>query len=590
MNARVLWAALAGALPLLSQQVCAPTPAYTPCDIVFELNDQEAAAHPNPYLSVDLRAELRSPRARTILMQAFWHSGRKLVIRFSPTEPGAWDFRVSGNLPRFNGKLGQVEATEAADPGFLLPANVHHWMTSETRKQHLWMGDTWLDFAIAPQPVFDAYVEARASQKFNHVRGLVLPEPQRAFPTADTPDAAFFAQLDQRVAAFNQKGIFTDLILARDSAQLSKLFSGWQQRERFIRYIVSRYAAFHATWQLLAEFESGDESRPLLKELGLLIKKYDPYHHPRSTGALATSAPVQPDGWQNFVIHHSADDAIGAIEHQVFPTPFVNTGFAAAGTPPDAFVRRLWNSTMNGQYPSAVLQAAAPESPNAKVMANWFEFMRRTRYWELEPYFDIDGARCIALHGTEYVIYVEKWGTVEILIEKHGYDVFWFNPSTGELVKEKKDFKGEKWVGEPPSKTGEWVLHLSREGRKEGMLRSYKFESRPNLMQEIEQNPQKMPFDLLEPSAEQLSIAKPSKYSVKVKRETRGTRSMLYLWTGEVPTEGRGYRVLGTGADGTLTLPRNLAKNFPAVFNIRIYALNAVGKAYAVDKVYRLAE
>ncbi len=75
---------------------------------------------------------------------------------------------------------------------------------------------------------------------------------------------------------------------------------------------------------------------------------------------------------------------------------------------------------------------------------------------------------------------------------------------------------------------------------------------------------------------------------MKLKRETRGTREMRYLWTGEVPTEGRGYRILGTGPQGTLQIPDTLAKIFPAVFNMRIYAINAVGKVYAVDRVFRL--
>ncbi len=586
MFLRSLGVALALGLRLSAQQVCQPVPIYSPCDIVFELNDQEAAAHPNPYVSVDLKAEIRSPRARTVLMSAFWAGGRKMVIRFAPIDPGTWDFKITGNIERFNGKLGQATATESADGGFLLPANVHHWMTGETRKAHLWMGDTRLDFAIEPQAGFDAYVEARASQKFTHVRGLVL-QPD-AFTAPDRPNHAYFEQLDRRVASLNGKGIFTDLILARDAAAFSKLFDGWQSRERFLRYAISRYAAFHITWQLLGEFESGADSRALLKEVGGLVLKHDPYKHPRATGTIASSGPLLPDAWQNFVVHHSSDDAIGAIEHQVHPAPFVNTGFSEAATPPDEFRRRLWRATMNGQYPQAVIPA--PDSPNAKAMADWFGFMAGNRYWELEPYFDIDGARAVALPGVEYIVYIEKWGTVEILIEKHGYDVFWMNVSTGEVTKEKKDFKNEKWVGEPPSKTGEWVLRLSREGRKEGMLRSYKFESRPNLMQEIEQNPAKMPWDFLEPASDRLSIAKPPKHAVKVKRETRGTRSMFYLWTGEVPTESQGYRVLSTGAEGTLKLPANLARNFPAVFNLRLYALNAVGKVYAMDKVYRLTE
>src|SRR5262249_22664898 len=160
------------------------------------------------------------------------------------------------------------------------------------------------------------------------------------------------------------------------------------------------------------------------------------------------------------------------------------------------FRKRLWNATMNGQYPTAMLNPASTDSASSKVMAGWYDFFARTRYWELEPYYDIDGARCIALPGVEYIVYLEKPNYVEMLIEKHGYDVFWFNPITGELTKEKKEFKGEKYFGEPPNKNQDWVLHLSREGHKEGM-KSYKFESRPNLMQEIEQSPQRMPFDIV---------------------------------------------------------------------------------------------
>ncbi|HUQ91319.1 MAG TPA: DUF5060 domain-containing protein [Bryobacteraceae bacterium] len=592
MSGRIVLTAFLAVTSGLAQQVCSPTPTYTPCDIVFELNDQEAAAHSNPYVSVDIRAELRSPKARTILMPAFWDGGRRMVIRFSPIDAGNWDFRISSNLQRFDGKLGQVQATESADPGFLRPANVHHWMYSETRKAHLWMGDTFLDFPIAPQPTFEAYLEARSQQKFNHVRGLVLGKPgeeKRAFTSAEMPVPAFFQQLDQRMLALGKKGIFTDLVLAHDGKQLMDLFPGWKDRERFLRYVVARYAAMHLTWQLMAEFESYADSRAVMKDLGTLIKSMDPYQHPRSTGTTATSAPALPDGWMNFVQHESADDAIGAIEHHVFPTPFVNSGFAKEADGADNFRKRLWNATMNGQYPSAILNSANPDSASSKVMAGWYDFFARTRWWELEPHYDVDGGRALALPGVEYIVYVEKSDHVEILVEKHNYDVYWYNPVTGELIHEKKDFKGEKWAGEPPNKSQDWVLHLSRDGHKEGM-RSWKFESRPNVMQEIEQNPQKMPFEIIEPVIDTLQISKPPKYAIKLKRETRGTREMRYLWTGEVPTELRGYRVLGTGANGTLRIPAHLAKIFPAVFNIRLYALNAVGKVYAVDKVFRLSQ
>lgn len=569
----------------LAQQVCAPTPIYSVCDIVIDLDEKEAAAHPNPYLTVDLRAELRSPKAKTILVPAFWDGGRRMVIRFSPVDPGTWDFRLSGNLARFQNKLGQVQATASEDAGFIMPANVHHWRMTESLKAHLWVGDTFLGLGTAPDAEAASYIDTRAKLKFTHVRMAVMGKG--AFQTAEQPDAGYFQQMDKRILALNKAGMFADLVLFDTPGALLAQFGAWQQREKLIRYLVSRYSAFHITWNIFGEFESHADGRSLLKEIGEQVKKYDGYQHPRSTGTTATSAPALPDRWMNFVTHHDQTTTIGAIEHHVFATPMVNTGFAAESASAEEFRKNLWNATMTGQYPTAI---TGNSEAKLQAMKAWQEFMARTRYWDLEPHYDVDGGKALSLPDTEYIIYIEKPGPVEVLVAKHGYDVFWVNPITGESTKEKKEFKGERWMGEPPDKSHDWILHLSREGRKEGMLRSYKFESRPSMMQEIEQSPLKAPFEIIEPAVETLSMSKPAKFSVKVKRETRGTREMRYLWTGEVPTEGRGYRVIGIGTDGTLQIPEILAQQFPAVFNIRLYALNAVGKVYAIDRVLRLTK
>jgi hypothetical protein len=220
-------------------------------------------------------------------------------------------------------------------------------------------------------------------------------------------------------------------------------------------------------------------------------------------------------------------------------------------------------------------------------MTYWFDFFSGTRYWELEPYFDVDGGRAICLPGIEYIVYVEQpSGPVELLVEKHGYDVAWFNPITGEKIPQ-KDWKGDRFVAEPPNRTQDWVLHVSREGRKQSM-RSYKFESRQILMQEVEQNPQRIPFEVVEPSAGELRAGENLKYAVTIKRETRATRSMMYLWTGEVVASAKGARVLGTGAEGMLRIPADLLSSDDAVLNLRITALNANGKAYSLDRVYRV--
>ena len=309
----------------------------------------------------------------------------------------------------------------------------------------------------------------------------------------------------------------------------------------------------------------------MLKEIGGTLDKLDPYNHPRSSNAKVTSSPLLADGWMDFVIEASPDDAIGSVEHQLYQVPFVGITDA----------QHLWNATMNGEYPEF-------RGANAAVCKHWFNFMADTRHWELEPYFDIDGARAIALEDTEYANYMEHPGPpIELSVEKHGYDVNWFDPASGEYTAKKK-YHGEHYTGQPPDTNHPWVLQVSREGHKEGMLKSYKFESRYVPVQEIEIRPEKLPFVIADPAGDTLQAGKPAKFSAKITKSTRATRSMTYLWTGEVAADGRGFRVLGTGSPGTFVVPESIASNFPAVLSVHLTVLNANGKAYAADHVYQL--
>jgi hypothetical protein len=611
MQARTLLLALVVPTIGAAQKICDPTPAYSACELVFELDKQELAAHPNPYLTVQIHAEIRSPRYRTVALPAFWDGAGHMVIRFAPTGAGEWEYRITSNIARFNNKQGIIVGTESSHPGFIRPANGHHWQYTESKQPHLWMGDTSYTMAWLDAAAFQTVVDTRAAQKFTHIRGYAIGRNETGgatYANPDQPDHAFFRKLDERLAYVNSKGIVFDMILGHDRNHLADLFPTWQQRERFIRYMVARYSAFNITWQVMQEFEEYKAGRELSKEIGTLLKKMDPYQHPRSTHTVSTSSPLLADGWMDYAVYQSSDDALGAIEHQLFAVPFVNAEFAYENSgsgkthehhvDSDTFRRRLWNSTMNGQYPTygntgTYGSAELPqdikylEAPGAKAMTVWFDFMSKTRYWDLEPYFDIDGARALALPGVEYILYVERpSGPVEVRLEKHDYDVKWLNPITGEALPQ-KNFKAEKYAIEPPDNQHDWVLHISREGRKEGMLRSYKFESRPFLMQEVESGVKLVPYEIAEPAAQELSVSRPPKYSTKLKRESRATRSMFYLWTGEVAANNQGYRVIGTGDSGTLRLPRMFAETSPSVISVRVYGMNANGKVYFTDRVYR---
>src|SRR5436190_1884836 len=89
---------------LFAQKPCSDTPIYTPCDIPFELTGDET------WQTARITAEVKSPRFKTFTAEAFWDGGRKMLIRFTPTDDGSWELKLTSNLQRFDKQLIKVNA------------------------------------------------------------------------------------------------------------------------------------------------------------------------------------------------------------------------------------------------------------------------------------------------------------------------------------------------------------------------------------------------------------------------------------------------------------------------------------------------
>src|SRR6266853_376173 len=206
------------AQPGLAQPGCPSTPTWAVCDLIFDLTAQE-----NPD-KAELRAEFRSPRHRTYLLRAFREGERRLVIRFTPTEAGAWEYRLTSNLARLDGQMGQGAVSESEAPGFVHGANVHHFAT-ENQKPHLWMSTGVDRFLAVPRTDFDRLVAQRAQEHFTHLRVTIEPG-------ADLVEAA------ERIRAINARGLTADIVLASIPPEA-------RERERYISDVVARFAAFN---------------------------------------------------------------------------------------------------------------------------------------------------------------------------------------------------------------------------------------------------------------------------------------------------------------------------------------------------------
>ena len=565
---------------------------YYPCELKFEMLADEFRS---PQVAVHedlLRVEFRSPGHTTYMMRSFWDGDRTLRVRFTPTEAGEWTYKITSTSKRLNEQEAKFTATETNESGMVNVANVRHWRTTN-KKPHLWLGAEvpWLEME---QTTLETWLDARKKNGFTHIRGTLLSAQgsSKPFMADGKPDLVFFQRLDERVLAVADRGFTADLVIADQAFVQSGAFNDREKMEPFLRYVVARYGGLNVTWQGIERFEDLMESRDLLRDMALFLKKYDGFRHPQSSDARASSSPLITDGWMNYILEASPRPELAAVEHQFTAMPSIHVISTAE---PVGFRHELWNATTNGQYPSVPFEALR-NATNVKAVETWYKLISDARHWEFEPFFDVSGARAVAVDGrpdpeaeidfVECLTYAQTPGIVEVTLPRHKYNPYWINPATGEETP-LKDKRAEVFSQETPDNANDWILYLPREGRKESMARSYYFESHNPPLQEPEADSAKTPFDIVDPPGEQISVRVPVPFRIKLTKNNRATRSMEYVWWGEVLSGGQGLRVLSIGPSGNLIVPKALA--IPgSILTVRLQAINANGKAYEIDRVYTL--
>lgn len=559
---------------------------YKPCELRFEWNPGELPAGESAFHYEWLNIEFRGPDQTTYLIHPFWDGGNRLRARFAPNLAGIWHYRITSPIKRWEVRDATFSVAGGTNPGWVSVANVRHWWTNN-RQPHLWVSAEvpWLQL---DQAAFQAFADARKSDGFTHLRGVLLSGAAGANGPLDAkgnPNFAYFAKLDDRLLYANDRGFVLDLMLADESFISSGAFDQWQLRDDLIKYIAARYSPLDVSWQGFQDFEDRAGNRVLLKEIAGLLKNSDPFHHTMSTDARMTSSMLLRDGWENYIIEASPDPQLAAVERQFTAAPQVHV---IQGVAPDAFRHELWQSTTNGEYPTMRYEASK-NTANIAAMKTWIQVMSGVRHWEFEPFYDVDGARAVGLDNVEYLLYAARPGTVEIeFSEKHKYNPQWINPRTGETIA-LKDAKQDTYSQTTPG-PGDWILEMPRDGQKEHMLKSYKFESVPAPEQVPELNAKSIPFKMEAPSGQTLDGNAPVPYSAKITRANRASRLMQYMWIGEVVADGEGPRVLALGASGDFKIPAKLIKKYPALLNLRLNAINANGKAYSLEGAYQITK
>ena len=593
--------AAAATLPAQNIEECDAVPVYDPCEIVIELSASDASEHSAPFNDVELRAEYRSPKGgRTKVMPAFWDGGGRFVLRFSPDYEGRWDYRLISDLDSLDKRTGSFVALPAQTPGFIEVFNARYFKYPLTNTPHFWLGDSLLGLASMPWDGFKATADRRSEQGFTHVRALAVPAldaGDKAFSPSGKPDLEHFRALDRRISYLHSLGIVTDLVLANSADELDELFPRLRQKDRYLRYLSARYAAYSVTWQILLEWESHEAAGKLLKQLAGSLRKHDPYEHPMSTGATVTSAPLAQDGWQDYFVQNRVDPALAAIEYELNRAPFVNTGIGL-GAGPAAARRQAWNAAVRGHYVTLSTEDTSAESPFAEQMVPLKQFFSQSRYFDLQPHYRIVGGAALALHrvprysersvGIEHVVYAERPGLIELVMPKQEYSVSWFNPANGAWFDQKKKFKGDRYRSRTPDDEQDWVLYIRREGKKQDYNKSFFLESKLPRFREVEFSPSELPFEIQLPDGNELQAGRAHDFNATLLKNTIAAKRTVWLWMAEAAGSARGARVLGTTQSGSFTIPAELAQSYPTTLSVRAIGLDGAGRLFEAFRTYSL--
>lgn len=306
----------------------------------------------NPFDTiVRVRFTPPSGAANTRMVWAFYDGGDTWRARVYVSEPGAW--RWSSTCPtdkRLDGQSGAFTSSGSKLRGRLLPhpKNPRQWMTEDGR-WFLNLEDTAY-FLLSPQdpsgqPIpekdFQAYVRDAVDHGITSFMTSVLTSPASVsegekWTKRYFADAGFsrlrldnFRFADQRLRWLldHYPDVGLELILLPRGAGYGRDEQFWvkltaEQKERILRYLVARYAAYPQLFWLIANDTHYGAKFPnnnaYVREVGAFFKKHDPWQHPLSTGhARRVDFFFGDEDWATFIHLESAYD-LGASQYATY--------------------------------------------------------------------------------------------------------------------------------------------------------------------------------------------------------------------------------------------------------------------------------
>jgi len=339
-----------------------------------------------------------------------------------------------------------------------------------SKEQYTWKGDPWKmpNYGAPPGEVNPLPAWLGKPHKYDFSRFNV----------------AHWQKADRAIQAMRKRGIVATCIMTIEKQNLPNEYGTLTEHEkRLYRYAVARLAAFANVWWDLGNEHNEYRKPSWAKQMGDLVKKWDPYDRLCSAHAYADWV-YGNQKWAGYIITQQYGNFTEVnqwvLKYREIPKPYVNEEYGYEGTLDKSghglntdWVRRChWSIAMAGGY--ATYGDWFPESPfytghigKGKAPA---QLRHLRKIFESLPYRlmqsrnDLvdNGAFCLAKPGEVYLVYLPHGGETSLRVESaaHSYKVTWFDPRTGKRRSQAK-VSGEKIALSSPS-SNDWAATIRR--------------------------------------------------------------------------------------------------------------------------------
>jgi hypothetical protein len=335
----------------------------------------------NPFL--DVRFGARFFKDEISLEAAGFYDGEGVYrVRFMPPRQGVWHYVTTSSARELDGKRGELTATKpsAQNHGPVRVTNTFHFAYADG-KPYKQVGTTCYAWIHQDAPLQEQTLKTLAGSPFNKIRFCVFPkrydwntnEPP-LYPFEGTPprnwdktrfNPRFFQHLERQIAALRDLGIEADIILFHPYDEGHWGFDRMTAMEddRYLRYVVSRLAAYRNVWWSLAnEYDFMKAKRESdWDRFFQIVQAEDPYGHLRSVhnGSLIYNHTLPWVTHASIQNGSAVEDAGRAVLYRdAYRKPIVFDEVKYEGNIPrrwgnlsaEELVFRFWQGTVAGTY------------------------------------------------------------------------------------------------------------------------------------------------------------------------------------------------------------------------------------------------